>query len=152
MKSVYRVFAYLIALEVMVQAAALAYGVFGLSKWVEDGATVNKATMESDSTSFTGLGGLMAHGMNGMMIIPALALLFLIVSFFAKVPGGVKWAAFTLLAVVVQVTLGLTAHSVPQLGFLHGINALVLFGVAVTAGRRVSTKAAATDSQEAALV
>ena len=44
--------------------------------------------------------------LSGMMIIPALALIFLIVSFFAKVPGGIAWAAYVLLAVVVQVALG----------------------------------------------
>jgi heme A synthase len=136
MRSVYRVLAFVIAAEVMIQAAAVAYGVFGITKWVDDGATLNKATMEDDSTSFSGLGGLMLHGMNGMMIIPLIALIFLIVSFFAKVPGGVKWAAFVLLAVVVQVALGLFSHEIPQLGALHGINALVLFGLAVTAGMR----------------
>jgi predicted metal-binding membrane protein len=39
---------------------------------------------------------------------------------------------------VLQVALGLFSHSVAGLGWLHGINALVLFGTAVTAGMRVS--------------
>ncbi len=81
----------------------------------------------------------MVHGMNGTMLIPLIALVFMIVSFFAKIPGGVKWAGFVLLAVVVQVLLGMFAHEVPSLGILHGVNALVLFGLAVMAGKRVST-------------
>ena len=39
---------------------------------------------------------------------------------------------------VLQVALGLFSHSVAGLGWLHGINALALFGTAVMAGMRVS--------------
>jgi hypothetical protein len=35
------------------------------------------------------------------------------------------------------VALGLFSHSVAGLGWLHGINALVLFGTAMMAGMRV---------------
>ncbi len=38
---------------------------------------------------------------------------------------------------VVQVALGLFSHSIAGLGWLHGANALILFGVAVTAAMRV---------------
>jgi hypothetical protein len=34
----------------------------------------------------------MVHGMNGMMIVPLLALTFLVVSFFTKLPGASKRA------------------------------------------------------------
>jgi hypothetical protein len=39
------------------------------------------------------------------------------------------------LAVAVQVALGLISHSVPALGWLHGINALVLIFLAVYAAQ-----------------
>ena len=39
----------------------------------------------------------------------------------------------TLGLVVLQVLLGLFGHAVPLLGALHGLNALLLFGVAVMA-------------------
>ena len=136
MRTVYRVLAYLIALEVMIQAAAVAYGVFGITKWVGDGAVLDKAAMEDESTSFTGLGGLILHGMNGMYLIPLLALLLLIAACFARVPGGVRWAGLLFLAVLAQVLLGLFAHGLPALGILHGLNALVIFGLAVMAGIR----------------
>ena len=55
------------------------------------------------------------------MVVPVIALLFLISSFFAKVPGGIKWALFVFLATVVQVALGLFAHSIAGLGWLHGL-------------------------------
>ena len=139
MKTAYRVFAYLIALEVMVQAAMIAFAVFGLGKWIEDGGVLDKAAMEEGSAEFTGVIGFMIHGINGQMVIPLLALILLVLSFFAKIPGGAKWAGFILLAIVVQVLLGMFAHGVPYLGILHGLNALVVFGLARRAAKRVGT-------------
>lgn len=144
MRTSYRVLAYIIAVEVFVQAAAITFAVFGFFKWIDDGNTFDKAVMEDENASFTGLVGFMIHGMNGTMVIPLLALVLLVISFFAKVPGGVKWAGGILALVVVQVLLGIFAHVAPVLGPLHGINALALLGVAVTAGRRVSS----TDTED----
>lgn len=151
MKSVYRALAYLIALEVMIQAALMAFAIAGLGIWVDEGGVFDKANAEAmfeGDLTFTGVAGMMFHGLNGMMVIPALALIFLIFSFFAKVPGGSKWAAFVLLAVVVQVTLGLSGHSNPYFGMLHGFNALILFSVAVMPGMRVSRVTRATESSK----
>jgi hypothetical protein len=139
MRSTYRVLAYIVAAEVAIQAAAVAYGLFGLGKWIEDGGTLNKAVFDNESATFTGIVGLTIHGINGMMVIPLVALVLLVVSFFAKVRGGVKWAGAILALVVIQVLLGSFAHETPQLGPLHGINALILFSVAVMAGRRVGS-------------
>jgi hypothetical protein len=142
MRSAYRWLAAIIALEVAVQAAAIAFAIFGMSKWIEDGGVLNKQVMESDqSAGFSGESGFMIHGINGEMLIPLLAIILLVVSLFAKVPGGVKWAGFVLLAVVVQVLLGMFAHGAPGLGALHGINALILFTVAVVASRRAKAAA-----------
>jgi hypothetical protein len=148
MRTTYRVLAYLIAAEVAVQAMMAVYAMAGLGIWVDkDGGVLDKAAMESD-LDFPGVVGFMVHGMNGMMIIPLIALIFLIVSFFAKVPGGAKWAAFVLLAVVVQVSLGLLGHENALFGMLHGLNALILFSLAFMAGKRVTsaTEAAPTAS------
>lgn len=140
MRTVYKVLAWLIALEVMVQASAMVYAIAGLGIWVDrDNGVLDKAAFESGETLFPEMIGFMIHGINGMMVIPVLALLFLIVSFFAKVPGGVKWAAFVLLAVVLQVTLGIFGHELALSGALHGINALVLFSLALLAGKRVGS-------------
>ena len=69
------------------------------------------------------------HGINGIFVIPALALLLLIVSFFTKVRGAIKWAAIVFVLVVVQGQLGTWAMTsrwrVPA-----RLNALALFGVA----------------------
>jgi hypothetical protein len=138
MRMAYKVLAWLIAAEVAVQATVMVYAVAGLGIWIErDNGVLDKAAFESGESLFPEMVGLMIHGMNGMMVIPALALLLLIVSFFARIPGGTAWAAMVLLAVVVQVSLGLFGHEVALLGALHGLNALVLFSLAATAGFRV---------------
>lgn len=140
MRTAYKVFAWLLALGVVVQAASVVWAIAGLGIWVDkDGGVLDKAAFESEETLFPEVAGFMVHGLSGTMIIPALALIFLIVSFFAKVPGGIAWAAYVLLAVVVQVALGLYGHEAAIWGMLHGINAMILFSLAVYAGLRVGS-------------
>ena len=136
MRLVYKILAYAVAVEVAVQAMAVVFAVAGMDKWVAGGGVLDKAAMESEETPFPEVIGLMIHGMNGMMIIPVIALLLLISSFFAKIPGAVKAAGLVVLLVAVQVTLGMLAHDLPALGALHGLNALLLFSAAVYAARR----------------
>lgn len=136
MRMVYKVLAFAVAALVMVQAAAIAFGVFGLVVWIDGGGTLDAATAESDLT-FPGVAGFMIHGMFGMIVIPIVAILLLITSFFAHTPGAVKWALIVVGTTVIQVGLGLAGHGVPHLGILHGITAMVLFGVAIMAGMRV---------------
>jgi hypothetical protein len=128
MKSAYRVIAALIALGVVVQAASVAYAAFSLSHAVDDGATLDKNSKIGDA-------GFIVHSLDGQVIIPLLAIALLVVSFRAGVPDGRRWAGFVFLAVAVQVALGLISHSVPALGWLHGINALVLIFLAVYAAQ-----------------
>ena len=135
MKTVYRVLAYLIALGVVVQAMAIVLGMFGLSNWVEDGGVLDKAALDSDQSLFDEEVGFAIHAIDGMLIIPLISLALLIVSFFAHVPGGVKWAGLVLLLVVVQVLLGFIGHAVPVIGALHGLGAFLLLGAALNAAR-----------------
>lgn len=148
MKRTYGVLAFLISFAVVVQAMLIVWGIAGLEKWIDDGGVLDKAAAESDEKLWPEVVGLMIHGMNGMMIIPALALLLLIFSFFAKVDGGVKMAIIVLVLVAVQITLGLIGHSVPALGALHGLNAFLLLGSAVHAGMRSRRKTGVTASEE----
>jgi hypothetical protein len=136
MKQVYRVLAYLVAAGVAIQAASISYGMFALIKWVERGGTLDQSTELTPALG--GYVGFSWHAMGGIFALPALSLLFLISSFFAKVPGGIKWALIVFGVTVLQVALGLFSHSVAGVGWLHGINALALFGTAVMAGMRVN--------------
>jgi hypothetical protein len=153
MRGVYRVLAFLVAVEVALQAAFVVWGDAGMGLWIEDGGVIDKAAMEnafeSGESPFPEFMGFVLHGMNGMMVIPAIALLLVISSFFAKVPRGVAYAFAVLGLVALQVTLGLLGHSVSFLGALHGINALVLFSTAMWTGLRVgrTTRPSETEPQ-----
>jgi hypothetical protein len=139
MRTVYKVLAYAVAAEVVVQAMAIVFGVAGLVRWVNDGGVFDKAVFESEGSPFPEVVGFVIHGINGMMIIPLVALLLLISSFFAKIPGGAKWAGLVLLLVIVQVNLGFLGTVIPAAGALHGLNALMLFSAAVYTARRTRT-------------
>jgi hypothetical protein len=136
MKQIYRVLAYLVAAGVAIQAASVSFGMFGLIKWIEGGGTLDQSTELTPALG--GYVGFSWHATGGIFVLPIISLLFLISSFFAKVPGGIRWALIVFGVTVLQVALGLFSHSVAGLGWLHGINALVLFGTAVMAGMRVS--------------
>jgi heme A synthase len=148
MRKTYRVLAYLLAAEVIVQAMAIAYAIAGLGHWVDkDGGVVNKALMDSQDATFTGVGGFMIHGMNGTMLIPVLVLLLLIVSFFAKLPGASKRAGILVGLVVLQVVLGIVSHDLPYAIVLHVLNAFAIFVVAaMTAHRFAAGESAAIGS------
>jgi hypothetical protein len=125
MRATYKFLAYAIPVLVAVQAAAIAFAFFGLGAWIEDGHQLDKATMDAQP-SFVGALGFMVHSIDGQLLIPLVALALLVVSFFAKVPGGSKWAAFVLLDVVLQIALAFIAFGLPVMGMLHGLNALFL--------------------------
>lgn len=140
MAKAYTYFAYLIALEVVVQAGALAWGLFGFGKWIDEGNVFNKAVLECEDCgwNFASERGFMIHGLNGAMIIPLVALIFLIFAFFAKVPGGAKWAAIVFALVIIQSqVLPPLAREYSGFGALHGVNAILLLLAAIHAGRRV---------------
>ncbi|MEV4688001.1 hypothetical protein [Microbacterium sp. LWH3-1.2] len=137
MRVAYRVIAYVICALVALQAASHAWASAGLGLYIAQGGVVDASAQEGPPP-FPEVLGFMIHGMNGMFVIPALALILLIVSFFVKVRHSVTFAAGVLVLVVLQVTLGLLGHGIPLLGFLHGINALLLFTTALLAGLNAS--------------
>ena len=136
MRTVYKVLAYAVAVEVVIQAMAIVWAIAGLGKWVSDGGVFDKSVMESEDMAFPEVVGLIVHGLNGGMLIPLIALLLLISSFFAKVPRGVRFAAIVFVLVLVQGALGYAGHDLPAIGALHGLNALVLFTTALYTARR----------------
>jgi hypothetical protein len=139
MRTAYRVLAFLLAIEVLIQAMAIGYALAGLSHWVvEDGGVLTKQVVESESASFAGAGGFATHFINGTGVIPLLVIALLIVSLFAKVPGGIRKAAILLGLVALQIFLGLFAHSVPFVVVLHVLNAFGILGLALAAARSAS--------------
>jgi hypothetical protein len=131
MRTVYRILAFAIAAEVLVQAAAVAYAVAGLGHWVQGGGVLDSAVMESDEFPFPEVVGFLVHGINGSIVVPALAVLLVVCAFFAKVRRGVTWAVVVFLLVGLQAQLGFMAGDLPAAGALHGLNALLLFTTAL---------------------
>lgn len=136
MRTVYKVLAYAVAIEVAIQAMAVVYAVAGLGKWVSEGNTFDQSLIEGEGEPpFPEVLGFIVHGINGSLVIPAIALLLVIASFFAKVRRGVLLAFAVFGLVAAQATLGFAGHGIPALGALHGLNALLLFATALYAAR-----------------
>jgi hypothetical protein len=141
MRTAYKVLAYIVAAEVAIQAMAMVWAIAGLVKWIDAGGVFDKSIMESGATPFTEVFGIIVHAINGTFVIPGIALALLIVSFFTKVRGAIKWAVIVFVLVVAQGQIGYLGHEFPFAGALHGLNALALFGVALYTGRRMRTAA-----------
>ena len=137
MRTAYRVLAYLVAAEVVVQAAAMAFGVAGLSHWVNTGGVFDRAVLDGDVFPFPEVAGFIVHGINGSDRHPGAG----------PVAGrglGLREGAARLLvgrgrvraASVSRRRWASPPSDLPALGALHGINALLLFATALFAGRR----------------
>jgi heme A synthase len=138
MRTAYRVLAFAIAASVAIQAGAIGYAVFAQLNWVDGGGTFDKAAFD---TGAPGTGAFMFHAFfPAVVLLTSLALL--IISFFAKIPQGVRWAVIVLITTIVQIALGTLSHLLAAIGALHGAVALVLFGVAVMAAMRARQPAA----------
>ena len=133
MKSTYRALAYLVLILVIVQAADLAFGFFGVGAWVENGNHLTKSALEDNSSGITGEAGLALHSIIGQFLIPLVALVLLAISFLARIESGRKWAAFIFGDVVAQVVLAFISFGVPVIGVLHGVNAFLLAWLAMLA-------------------
>jgi hypothetical protein len=133
----FRILNHIIAAEVLIQAAMIAWAVFGEAKFIDDGGVVNKDLIEDDSTPFDAVWGFAIHAINGTFLIPLIGLILLIVAFFAKIDGGVRHGVIMFVLIVVQAfVLPILASGAPFVGMLHGANALVILGLAITGGRK----------------
>ena len=137
MTGFYRGLAYLLAALVVVQAATHAWMSAGVNKYIQDGGVIDKAFMEAQGgpPPFPEIAGAIIHGLNGTFLIPAVALALTLVGLGAKFPRAGAYGAVAILLVAVQIGLGMTAMNTPLLGLLHGLNALVIFTVALVAAQ-----------------
>lgn len=156
MRIAYRALGITIVALVAVQAAAHAWSSAGLGIFVSNGGVVDPALMASEEPPFPEVVGFMVHGLNGMYVIPVVALAMLVVSFFTRIRGTVLWAAVTLGLVALQVTLGILGHSASIYGLLHGLNALALASAAfyaqsLASRERVARQAGPTTTEQSTI-
>ena len=139
MRKAYRILGWVIAGLVMLQAASLAWGARGEGKFVEDGGVIDKALIEAAQSGgeppFPEVLGFLIPGINGGMLIPLLAVALLAVSFGARLTHARRNAGIVLGLVGVQIMLGYSIGDLPALGFLHGLNALLVFAAALAVAR-----------------
>ncbi|VXC26504.1 conserved membrane hypothetical protein [Microbacterium sp. 8M] len=152
MRWVYVVLAWLVAAGVFVQAGSLAFAHVGLDNYIDHGGSVDSAFVEASqagSVSVIGDAGFATHAANGMMVLPVLALLLLISSFFVRGKSAKLWALLVVALIALQITVAFTMFDMPYLGIVHGVNALAILLVAITAAlraRRVSPSATTTQA------
>ena len=150
MRATYKVLGHVIAGLVAVQAAAIALWVFGLWNWVDGGKSFTPQVAEERGEGVSELSvGILIHSM-GANIIALLAIVLLIISFFAKIPDGVKWAGFVFLAVLFQWVVAIFSFEVPGLGFLHGANALLVAWLGWRAAKQADVVGETVAESEAA--
>ena len=152
MRATYRILGHTIAGLVAVQAAAIAMWAFGMFHWLREGDdnTVTPQLADDFLEGVTGSAGMFIHSI-GSVVIAVLAIVLLIVSFFAKIPSGVKWAAFVFLAVLFQWVIAIASFSIPGLAFLHGANALLVAWLGWRAAKQASVVSPTAPTPEAAV-
>ena len=88
----YRFLAITIAVLIVVQAGAIAWGFFGVTNFVTDGGVIDEefldCTEDCESIGSAECGFAIHMFFNGLILIPLCSLVLLIVSFFAKIPQG----------------------------------------------------------------
>ena len=127
MRNLYRYLAMAVATGVVLQASAIAFGMFGLAHDVDSGNVVV-------DKNYDGNFGFALHAILGTMIIPLLAIAFLIVGIVVRsVDGALRWAGLVFGLVLLLVILAMTAFGIPVVGLLHGVNALLILLASIKA-------------------
>ena len=162
MRPVYKVLAYIVAAEVVIQAMAMVYAVAGQGKWVMEGGVLDTAVLESRDFVFPEVLGYAIHGINGAIVIPLLALALLVTRYtgFGRMlyaVGGnaeaarlsgipvtrVKVAVYLMTSVLTAIaaliaasrTNGVTPGNMGLIRELHVITAVVIGGTSLSGGR-----------------
>ncbi|QGU04199.1 COX15/CtaA family protein [Corynebacterium comes] len=139
MRTAYRSIAFVMCGLVMLQAASEAWFAAGAGKHLAEGGTIDMSDTSSPPP-FPEVWGVVIHSISGTYVIPVVAAILLIVGYLVHDRRALGLAALVAILVGIQVTLGLTAPSIPFLAFLHGFNALLIFGTALTAARALETR------------
>jgi hypothetical protein len=150
MRAAYLWLARIISLLVVVQAMTIVFAVSGLFHWISaEGGAVDDSVLkgwDAAPPTFTGAIGHFIHWIMGERVIPVLALLLLVVAFFAKVSRGVAVALVLLVLTLAQTATGLFGQQMPYLGLWHGLGAFLMFGAAMAAAMLAKKEPAAASA------
>ena len=124
--TVYRYWLTLLFLAVVVQIAAAAYGGFYAAETLGDQKGSDEQKLISEKVFDHGFGFHTGFG----YIIFLGSVILLVLALAARLgKARVLWALAVLVAVAVQIVLAWISESVHGVGILHGLNALVVFGL-----------------------
>lgn len=125
MRTAYKVVAHIIAAAVIIQAALIAWTLFGLIPILDSGTALGGPPISA-----------IMHGMIGMYAAPVLALALVVIALLGH--AGLKWALWLVAAVAVQIGLAFIAFDASWVGALHGVNAFTIIALAEVGARAVA--------------
>jgi hypothetical protein len=144
MRKAVKILSIILAALVVVQAMSMVYAITGLFRWVDkDGGELNKAVYDSwedNPPEWQGSGGYGIHVLDGMFLIPLVAVVLLIVSMLANriVAGAALRGTILFGMVILQVAFGMFAHDAIVLGPLHALNAFGIFAMSAVNARKAA--------------
>lgn len=139
MKTAYRTLALVIAGLVALQAATHAWSSAGAARYLADGGTLDLSAT-GGPLPFVEIWGIIIHTISGMYLIPAVAVILVVVGYLSHLTKALSYALIIAVLVAAQVALGMAAPALTFLAFLHGVNALLIFGVALFAAYQVHSQ------------
>lgn len=147
MRTAFRVVAWVIAGAVMVQAAVMVFAIAGLFHYVSAGGVVSA---ESEPDAFPEGVGVAIHIMLANYLFPLLGLAIVAAAAFTKRTKAIWTGVILLVLILLEWYLGVAGYSAPFAGALHGINGLVIFGLALLAGMGMMTRERTTAARAGA--
>ncbi len=134
----YRIAGWVIAGATILQAAVMVFAVAGLFAYLGGGGTVSATTAPD---AFPESVGITIHILLAYYFFPIAGLAAVVIAAFTKRRLAI-WMAVVLFALILlEWYLGVTGYSAPVAGLLHGANGLIIFGLAVTVGLGLFTRA-----------
>jgi hypothetical protein len=127
MQAVYRWFTTVLFVSVVVQVGLIGYAIFYTGQKLDEEGSITEKSIE---------GAFAIHAVFGTVVIGAMLILFV-----ASLVGRLgrsrrRWTGGLLLLGVLQIVFAEIAFSVPELGFLHPVNALAIFAVSGAMAQR----------------
>jgi hypothetical protein len=127
MRDAFKVITSLLFVAVVVQVALAGYGAFNATSKADDDTSVPGKTITD---------GFNAHAVVGTVIVAIMIVLVLVAIIGRLGSPWARWSSGLLLLGIAQMLLAWLGDAVPALGFLHAVNALVIYaGVAMLAHR-----------------
>ena len=117
MRTTFRWLSAILFILVVVQVAFAAFGAFD-AVHKADKVAISKKTIEN---------GFNVHGALGTLIVILMLVLLIVAAVGRLGPALVKFAGGIFALGVIQFLLGVVSTSAPAVGFLHGLNALLIF-------------------------